>query len=454
MKKTVRFLKKQEYWLVILGIGGWMLLLNCLTPLASDDYQYTFIYETTRPLNSLWDVLYSQFVHYMNWGGRTVAFLFVQFFLWIGKGYFNIANTFVFVWMLYLVSKICTTKKSAQAIAIAFFLCWTFLPTPGSTIFWVTGACVYMWVTTIVLVFVFRYYKAYSLEENLSERPGTLGSGTKNKKVFDIVVWFFTGIAAGWSNENISVTGIVIAVLFTMAYYCKQKSVLRWQISGIVGQVIGMGFLLLSPGTRYRSSLVPKEGSFLTRLYLGFSNANEKLFNTAADSWVKWLVLGFLIAWAMVLFSKCAKEVKISASIWGIAVFVCNYAMIVSPTYPDRAAFGVYLFCIIGIMYCGNRLLDYYETCNKELLCRVFLFGSCVWFVFSGVEVGYDLLFTYRKNLQREEIVLQEKEMGNSEITVPAMTSRTKYNVYHDVNDWPYYNVNDYYGVESIRLDE
>ena len=54
---------------VYIGIAALLLLLNCLTPMVGDDYQYSFIFNRPERLESLADVFYSQYIHYFEWGG-------------------------------------------------------------------------------------------------------------------------------------------------------------------------------------------------------------------------------------------------------------------------------------------------------------------------------------------------------------------------------------------------
>ena len=62
------------------------LVFNIYTPLVADDYIYSF------GMHSVGDILVSQYHHYFFWGGRSVAHFLVQFWLLIGKPFFNIAN--------------------------------------------------------------------------------------------------------------------------------------------------------------------------------------------------------------------------------------------------------------------------------------------------------------------------------------------------------------------------
>lgn len=97
---------------VYIGIAALLLLLNCLTPMVGDDYQYSFIFNRPERIESLADVFYSQYIHYFEWGGRSVAHFLLQFFLLLGKPVFNVFNTGVTLLYLYLIAKFAGGKES------------------------------------------------------------------------------------------------------------------------------------------------------------------------------------------------------------------------------------------------------------------------------------------------------------------------------------------------------
>ena len=93
-----------------------------LLPIIADDYSYAFIWDgegwgnlidgidgsRLQRVESFGDILYSQWQHYFAWGGRTIAHIFVQFFVWQGKIFFDVANVFVFAALMFLLFKVGT----------------------------------------------------------------------------------------------------------------------------------------------------------------------------------------------------------------------------------------------------------------------------------------------------------------------------------------------------------
>ena len=93
------------YYIYLLIVACIFYAMNCYTPLYSDDWHYNFIYGTNKDINSFYDILYSQYIHYFQVNGRFIPHVFVQLFDGIlGKQMFNVINTFVFVAYLCLLS--------------------------------------------------------------------------------------------------------------------------------------------------------------------------------------------------------------------------------------------------------------------------------------------------------------------------------------------------------------
>ena len=92
--------------LTFAGIYLFLYIFNYLHPMSfGDDYIYSFVWqgnsmfvpltEDAVRVTSLKDIFVSQWLHYFTWGGRTVAHVLAQFFLWLGKDIFNFFNAFV-----------------------------------------------------------------------------------------------------------------------------------------------------------------------------------------------------------------------------------------------------------------------------------------------------------------------------------------------------------------------
>ena len=159
------------------GIYLFLYALNYLHPMSfGDDYLYSFIWQG-KPMNvplsekavriASWkDILLSQWSHYFTWGGRTVAHVLVQFFLWMGKGVFNYFNAFISIFLIAEINWCINRGKvslnfKAKDICWIFFVLWAFTPGFSPVFFWLTAACNYLWTNVILITFLLPYIRKY-----------------------------------------------------------------------------------------------------------------------------------------------------------------------------------------------------------------------------------------------------------------------------------------------------
>ena len=263
-KKEEKKNMNKKALLVFAGIYFFLYLLNYFTPMSfGDDYLYSFIWrgqpmnvplpEDAARVSSWYDLFISQWSHYLTWGGRTVAHVLAQFFLWVGKDIFNFFNAFVSV---VLIAEIywCIHKGeislnfAPKAVFWIFFCLWAFSPGFSPIFFWLTGACNYLWTSVILLGFLLPYvHKYYCLDTENKKTTGLFG-----------FCFFCYGIIAGWTNEN-TVCWIIL-VLGIFIFVCKKQSKTEiWMYSGLDGLLIGYALLIFAPGN-YRRMLVEQDG--------------------------------------------------------------------------------------------------------------------------------------------------------------------------------------------------
>lgn len=442
-----KFHEKQNFifCVVIFTIFFMILFLNCLTPLAADDFAYSFVFGSPEKISSFTDVLKSQWLHYFNWGGRSVVHFIVQTFLWWGKPIFNILNSIVFVMYIYLISFFAFGRKSTIGFICSLLIVWFTLPVIGSIIFWLTGSCNYLWGMTLVFLFMYRYYKCILNEEN------QISLQNRKDSLLWIIPWFLYGIIAGWCNENTSGMGILVCFLLTLYKYKKSKKIFKWQIFGIIGSILGFVLMILAPGNYARADAFDTSPNPIKRLMDGFIRADAKTFMAEGIYGVIFFLFLFTYLF-MVIIPTIDKERKLIGGIWFVGALACNYAMALSPYYPERASCSVYSMCFISIFYAADALIESFtRQKNISNALKVVIFIGCLYFLVSYIEASYDIGLTYLRNNERVEFVLSEKSKGNLDISVPKITEPiTKYNIYSTVSDWPQYNAQGYFGVNSI----
>ena len=114
------------------------LIRNLLLPMVGDDFSYAFIWDgehwgnlmdnigPRERIGSFYDILVSQWSHYFTWGGRTPSMIFIQLFAWVGKVWFDLANTAVFVLLMLVLYWLAVSKIESPSHHKGAFL-WVLL---------------------------------------------------------------------------------------------------------------------------------------------------------------------------------------------------------------------------------------------------------------------------------------------------------------------------------------
>ncbi len=244
---------------VLLAVFCFMYVLNYFTPLLADDYFAAFIWPEGVRINGLVpgnakriagfsDICESAINYFLTWGGRIPGTVFTQFYIWLGKGYFNLVNAFM---MTALVAEIywlshegkITFSYHASYLFWIFFSLWAFNVRFIDTCLWVAGSCNYLWMTVFILAFLIPYVRNYFDTTAFKH----------NQKLLAVVL-FFLGVFTGCSHETTNCwIGVIIAYWL---YISRKKDDLRsWQITGFIGFCLGYSLLIIAPGNFARLRL-------------------------------------------------------------------------------------------------------------------------------------------------------------------------------------------------------
>ena len=222
-------------WLVVLLLFAIPFLIrNLLLPMVGDDFSYAFIWNgddlgnlmdnigPRERIHSFYDIIVSQWSHYFTWGGRTPSMIFIQLFAWIGKIWFDLANTFVFAVLMLVLYWLSIGEMISPAQHKGLFL-WVIVGFLFgiidfmSTMLWMTGTCVYLWSglweTLFLLPFVTRKHPP-------------------------VLLMALLGLLAGWSEEAGSLVTVILTAWMIFAFK-KQKQLEKWMVVGSI-------FLLIS----------------------------------------------------------------------------------------------------------------------------------------------------------------------------------------------------------------
>ena len=348
MKRFVHTLtecwKRTPWQVVLLLFAVPFLIRNLLLPMVADDFSYAFIWNgddlgnlmdnigPRERINSFYDILISQWSHYFTWGGRTPSMIFIQLFAWLGKIWFDLANTFVFVLLMLILYWLSMGEMISPARHKGLFfwvivgLVFGIIDFP-STMLWMTGACVYLWSglweSLFLLPFVTRRHPPVLLMAPL-------------------------GLLAGWSEE----AGSVITVILTawmMFVFWKQKQLEKWMIVGALFLLIGFGLLVLCPGSVHREILMleyapeyvlPAEDLFTARMFWeNFTGGFLPIF-----LWESFLLIPIFIYF--IKRTDLNSNPMITRFTAGGLLVLC--AMMFAPEFELRTGFHSTMFLAVG----------------------------------------------------------------------------------------------------------
>lgn len=222
--------------LLLIAIG--FFLVSRFTPLYGDDYNYHFINspEEIRSVNP-WPGFMSFYTDNFAGVARIVPHMFVAFFTDItGKGIFNIFSTVGFILLCYLLAAVATPDKKLRlpVTLLAAALIWFAIPGVFEACLWMAGACNYLFVAIIILIF----YRAI-----ISDSPHVI-------PLWNLPLWFVFGFLTGWTNEGFT-TGLSAGCAVYYIVLRRDKLNTR-RIAMLSGLLTGTLLLCLTPFNLYR----------------------------------------------------------------------------------------------------------------------------------------------------------------------------------------------------------
>jgi len=421
------------------------LVLNIYTPLIADDYSYSL------GINSIGDIFLSQYSHYFNWGGRSISLFLAQFWLFVGKSFFNIANTVVYCLFILLVQfHITGTLKKVNPfyfLLINVFF-WFFVPVWGQNFLWLTGSCVYLWSAVFILFFLVPFRKKHEIQEY---KLSALKS----------VLFFFAGIFAGWSNENSGAAVLFFLLAYFLAKFIRKEKYTLFEITGTAGFLIGFIILLTAPGNYVRADVMRQlddniiNTPLLFTMFKRFISITVILFKNNGL-----LLMAISIFFSFDLIYHKKQKINLFSAFYFLSAVSGAYSMIMAPGFPDRAFMIVIVFLLITL---GNILIQM-KIQLPEIIKRnsfIFIIIGLVIMSVSFIDTSRRILGVYLRWYDRLELILTEKENGVFDIEVNPIYATDRRVALYLLDDlmpeeekWPNKDIAQYYGLRSIKIRE
>ena len=396
--------------IIFLLMAVFMFNLNRLTPWVVDDILKG---DGVRNVHS-----FSQYIDhikefYFTWGGRIWGELFAYLFLSIPKRVFDIINTIgylVFVSLIY-INITGKAKASPSLFLLINFLLFVCLPAFGQDILWISGTANYMWSSIIPLAYM-AFWRVYIDKEHpvLNTIPCVL-------------ILFVLAVLSGWSNENVSVSLLFLAVSYMWLYHKKYGSVPLFSKTGLLGLMTGTSFLWLAPGNFVRFAAEKHSKSILHML----GNIPHNI--TALFHFNSTMLLLVIFVLFMLLRKNPRKQLAIILMLAGI---LASASMSVVGSIESRVFLGsaVLMIISVGLLYDDWRDTLDIRKCRVALLI-ILLIGMQGFYSEARVAIR-DYGIAWNQNL---EIIKAEKAKGNLDVYVNPITAKNKFCATYGLDD-------------------
>ena len=440
-------------------------IFNVLTPMMTDDLFYS---KTVSEAASIWDLFAQEYTQYMTWTGRSVCHMILRFFLLTDKMVFNVANSVVFVLLTLLIYWNVEHKKKYDTLVYLLInlLLWMFGVVFRQTVLWETGACNYLWGSAIIMSFVTLY--RYGLKRESGGGPEAEGDvprqadGLKHPALWTVFLPVL-GVLAGWCNENSSGGGLLMVLLCLGFYLSEQKkknagsgrALKPWMVTGLIGQAVGLAFMVLAPGNAVRAAAREEEHSGL----LGYMARFQKITLAVRENFLILLIIGLLL-FIIVYYQKKSWKALWACSrngiLWAFVFLATCYALVMTAEPQARAYFGAGVFLTVAVVQ------FFVDVSEKEVIFASLKTGmSSVMLLvmfFTYMDSGANLARIYREYNERDVYLTQKAAEGVTDVTVPMLRPdfETKYSDGYnsDIQEDPGYWVNvayaSYYGFNSV----
>lgn len=435
-----------------LMLFGLILAINYFQPYTADEYNYSLISGTIdQRVESIIDILNSQWNLFFTWTGRNPVHFVLQFLLWLGKDIFNIINALMFIALIFIVLLFTRLtkfdkKEDLFSILLILFLVWFGVPAFGETIIWEAGAINYLWVAVVSLLFLLPYRYLLENKQLLKDDRRSL------------IMMVILGLIAGWSQENQAIVNVVFLISLSIYFWfvAKIRNYPKWYIGGLISLIVGAGFLFIAPGNYNRSTSLDNK---LTIKEM-FQNFSYGLKLVIIEQRYLLAILGLIAITflLLVLFRDNLiknKKTELLAAIFlllgGLASIL---AMFVSPAFPPRSSFASAITFIITITILLNNKTIW--LLNKKLLnIPIFLMSL---FLLNSITFNYHQYYQLNKeHQQRIELIKTQVEKGNLNVKIPFYQD-VKFNIH--MFGWDitpdkshYYNtiMTRYFGLNSLK---
>lgn len=433
----------RSIWYLVLWFAFIAIVAN-LAPYFSNDFRYLLIEGTDEYVNSMSDVFISQYRHYFDWGGRSVAHVIAQSLLYFGKPTHSMIQGLCYITLILFIyyngrGVWPTLKLNLPAIFFISMMLWLCTRSYGEVVFNVVSSSNYLYTTTLILIFILPF--------RLSIRKDTL-----NLPLFMSPIMLFLGVLAGWCNENTS-AAVVAAVGLLNLYHIKRRTLTLWQVCGGLGVLIGFALLIFSPGNAVRVDFMQDKGfSF----WAHFPRSLQIVFYSIIFQFA--LVIAFLVT----LYKVRSRMLHINdiyqyaGSLFLFAIgLTSSLVMLASPTLPARSFIGFTVFTTASVVGLSILFLVRGESVLPKKLCTIIIVLLSIYTAITACNTVHCYYIAMQDSKIRGHEIISQLNNGQRDLVVTPFRVKTSKYLYiadakKDPNHWTNLILKKFYKINSI----
>ena len=437
---TVRNRDRLWFGLILAVTFTGMLALNLLTPLLADDYLYAFSFATGERIASVSDIFPSLAAHAATMNGRLTPHFFVQLFVMLPRWIFTIVNSFVYLALLLGIVRLSARvgeRYPWRLLLIVSGAVFLLPPAFGQSFLWLAGSVNYLWCDALMIWLLVPFADFYLRGKSIT------GMGR-------ITLMVLGALLMGNMSENVSATAVLMMGLCVLNQWIHRSKAPAWMLAVALATFSGWLALMLAPANRMNISLAA-----------GGLNALATNYQAALTMWLQYGLWPSVAYGAVFFFALADPKSDRTRLVFSAGLFLCslacNFAMIASSYYPERAYTGSLLFVILAFAValgaCEGRL--WHKALIPALTCALGLVMALE--LIGAVPSAYN-----RERLAQARIieVCAVRDAGQTDVTTFGVKGNSRFDAFyglHELTDDPEYFPNvyfaRYYGLNSVVVD-
>ena len=419
---------------------------------------------------------------YLSWSGRFSTILVTQLGTMLGPSLtvilpvvfiFSLAVSLFWFYnhMLQIHAQGLSRIKAAFLTLITAFFVFMMNPVRYQVLDWMNGSITY----TLPLIFLTLLTTWFLRTIRYDDHPQNFMT------FFGIFLVALVGAGFSETTTALQITVIVLTILFSIIRVRKGKKwkVVRWQLVGLAGSLVGIILMIVAPGNSIRQALLPQPTGLPTVFVLSFQYAWDfliNIFRTMPLPVLVFFVTSLLIGFLTSSNQTEASDVRLSIPrIWRFILIpvlvliliasICAPSIYAESSYPESRALssGIYIF-VVGFVLLGFQAGNWLSALKSRMsqkitkfiepIALVILLALSIYPIRATVKLIPEIRDTQAFATawdQRNTAIIQSISVQTLVLDVPGINSQHGIQeLTEDSNNWVNQCVADYYGLESI----